>query len=262
MKRYCIGSKIGVHHIQLGIFDPSGNVIKFWSIDTLKGNGCKGILQELTDSLYSMLAKLNISVAEVSGIGVSVPGAVNQEGIVHYSIPLGWGIVNVSAILQSLSDIPAVTGCSRDMAVLGEHWMMKEAAPSNLALFMLGETIQGSLMIDNRLIFHKDGFSGDLGNMSGFQNIKQELRDFFHLSQYENPFADKVLDSITRAMAEAVNDIECIVPLEQILICSSSEEGGSVIMKRLNKVTDISISLSHLGGAAELYGSACHAFGK
>lgn len=256
MKRYCVGSQIGVHQIRLGIFEVNGEAVKLWRIDTLRGSGCKEILRQLTESLSRMMVKLEIPPESVTGIGVSVPGAVDRDGVVHYSIPLGWGIVNVPVVLQSISGIPAAVGCSRDMAVLGEHWGLNAAAPANMALFILDERIQGSLIINHHLSVSKNGFSGDLGNMSRLRKIESEICEFYHLSQYESPSAEQILDRIVHALAESVHDINCVVPLELVAICGSSKPGISAIMKRLGRVTDIAVSFARLGNDAELYGSA------
>lgn len=165
MARYYIGSSISENRIWFGIFEKSGDPLTIWSVPTLKRRGCRAVLSEMADEIHKKLAEFRVLSDDAAGIGVSVPAEVGKTGILDYCEELGWGIVNIEALLSGLSGIRVRAGCSRDMAVLGEHWAMGADAPENMVCLLAGNELRGGIIVNNSLILDKDGRSGDLAKI-------------------------------------------------------------------------------------------------
>lgn len=165
MPGYCIGSSISENQTWFGILERSGKPLAIWSVPTLKRRGCRIVLSDMVSEIQSKLAEFRISLRDIAGIGVSVPAEVGRTGILDYCEELGWGIVNIEDLLNELSGLKVRAGSSRDMAVLGEHWVLGKNAPENMVSFLVENELRGGIIVNNRLITDRNGKSGDLSKI-------------------------------------------------------------------------------------------------
>lgn len=82
MKTY-FGIDIGGTTIKFGLFHEDGELLKKWEIPTRKENAGALILEDIAASLKENAAENGLTLAEISGIGVGVPGPVTEDGVVH-----------------------------------------------------------------------------------------------------------------------------------------------------------------------------------
>ena len=70
-----------------------------------------------------VLNEQNISLNEVAGAGLGIPGPVLPNGFVEVCVNLGWREMNPQEILSGLLDGMTVkTGNDANVAALGEMW--------------------------------------------------------------------------------------------------------------------------------------------
>ena len=105
MKKYCVGVDVGGTTVKLGLFDIEVTMLSAWEIPTVTENNGERILPDVAKTIEDKLQELSISKEEVSGIGVGVPGAVDTNGIVNTAVNLGWGVLDIPAILGELTGI-------------------------------------------------------------------------------------------------------------------------------------------------------------
>ena len=113
MSKYCFGVDVGGTTVKMGLFDLEGNVQEKWEIVTRTEDNGKNILPDVAKSVLDKMTEKNIAKADVVGIGIGVPGPVNDKGVVLKAVNLGWGIMDVNEILGGLTGL-AVTDENRN----------------------------------------------------------------------------------------------------------------------------------------------------
>ena len=106
MKKYVFGVDVGGTTVKMGLFNVEGEVLDKWEIKTRTENGGEAILPDIAASANGKLEEKGIAKEEVAGIGIGIPGPINEEGVVPHTANLGWGYKEVS---KELSELRAVT---------------------------------------------------------------------------------------------------------------------------------------------------------
>ena len=100
MKKYGFGVDVGGTTCKIGLFDMSGVILEKWEIKTNTENNGASILDDVAASVLGKMEEKNIDKEDVQGIGLGVPGPVDNEGVVHKCVNLGWDVVNVEKELE------------------------------------------------------------------------------------------------------------------------------------------------------------------
>ena len=166
--KYAFGVDVGGTTVKLGLFSGEGELLEKWEIPTRTEQGGQAILPDIVSSLRERLDLRDIAPAAVAGIGIAVPGPVDEDGIVHGCVNLGWGDVDVkSAMNHLLPEIPAVSvGNDANAATLGEVWKGGGAGHDSAVMFTLGTGVGGGVVVNNRVIAGTHGAAGELGHMT------------------------------------------------------------------------------------------------
>ena len=122
MSKYCFGVDLGGTTVKIGLFDPEGTVLEKWEIPTRKENNGSNILPDIAAAVLGKMEEKNIQKEEVIGVGIGVPGPVNDEGVIFKAVNLGWDVMNISEVLGGLLQLPVKAGNDANVAALGRWW--------------------------------------------------------------------------------------------------------------------------------------------
>ncbi len=123
--KYGFGVDVGGTTVKIAFFDQDGLMLNKWEIPTnIDNNGC-AILPDIAASIKGFLEKEQIPADQIIGIGIGVPGPVNDQGIVNKCINLGWGMLDLHKELSKLTGFPVKAGNDANVATLGECWMLE-----------------------------------------------------------------------------------------------------------------------------------------
>ena len=126
MKNIILAADIGGTTCKLGIFDGELEQLHKWSIktDTSDHTG-KTLLKNIYDSFIETLATHQLSIDDVIGVGIGVPGPVDFEtGIVNGAVNLHWpGNVNVRQIFSEFVNCPVYVDNDANVAAIGEFML-------------------------------------------------------------------------------------------------------------------------------------------
>ena len=122
MGKYCFGVDLGGTTVKIGLFDTEGTVLDKWEIPTRKEDSGSKILTDIAQAVLGKIAERQIAKEDVTGVGIGVPGPVDDNGVVHMAVNLGWGIINVNEVLGGLLQLPVRAGNDANVAALGEMW--------------------------------------------------------------------------------------------------------------------------------------------
>ena len=125
---YGFGIDIGGTTVKISFFDCKGILLNKWEIKTNTANGGNAILPDIAASAKNYLIERNIPAEQIIGIGVGVPGPVDDNGIVNKCVNLGWGKVDLQKELTALTGFPVKAGNDANVAAIkGESGSWKWA---------------------------------------------------------------------------------------------------------------------------------------
>ena len=101
MSKYAFGVDVGGTTVKLGLFNDEGQVLDKWEIPTVKDNGGEKVLPDIAASIKNKMQEKNITAADLVGVGIGAPGAVNADGfMVNGAVNIGWGSFDLAETLK------------------------------------------------------------------------------------------------------------------------------------------------------------------
>lgn len=168
MSAYAFGVDIGGTTVKLGLFAADGALLDKWEIPTRTQNGGREVLPDVAAAIRAKLAERAIAADQVEGVGIGVPGPVDEEYTVNKCVNLGWGVFNVKAEMNRLlPEIPRVAaGNDANVAALGELWQGGGSGYRSAVMLTLGTGVGGGVVMDGKIVAGHNGGAGELGHMT------------------------------------------------------------------------------------------------
>lgn len=163
--KYAVGVDLGGTTVKIGIFTEDAQIVSKWEIKTRKEENGKYILSDIAASVLENLKKNGIDKADVTGLGMGVPGAVQPDGSVHSCVNLGWGRVMVKEEMERLTGFPVYPANDANIAALGEAWQGGGKGCSNTVMVTLGTGVGGGIIVNGKIVVGTSGFGGEIGHM-------------------------------------------------------------------------------------------------
>lgn len=164
-KRYVFGVDVGGTAIKIGLFDTAGSLIEKWEEPTDKTNHGEKILPDISNALNEKIKARNLDKDLFIGVGLGVPGPVNEKGIVHRCVNLGWGVFNVEEALSKLINLPVKATNDANVAAFGEMWKGSGKGYKSLMFITIGTGIGGGLIINEKIVEGVSGSGGEIGHL-------------------------------------------------------------------------------------------------
>ena len=164
MKKYCFGIDVGGTSIKCGLFRVDGALEEKWEIPTKTENQGESILPDIAASILQKMQEKQISKEAVSGVGIGIPGPVNEKGEVPCAVNLNWGYKQISKEMEELTGLPAKAGNDANVAALGEAWRGGAEGASHVILATLGTGVGGGIIIDGKIVSGAHGAGGEIGH--------------------------------------------------------------------------------------------------
>ena len=165
MNQYCFGVDLGGTTVKIGLFDPEGTVLEKWEIPTRKDNNGSNILPDIAAAVLGKMEERKIQKEAVIGVGIGVPGPVNDEGVIFKAVNLGWDVMNISEVLGGLLQLPVKAGNDANVAALGEMWCGGGKGYDNMVLVTLGTGVGGGIIVNGKILTGATGAGGEIGHI-------------------------------------------------------------------------------------------------
>ena len=118
---YYIGIDLGGTNIAAGIVDENRKIICTDSKPTLSTRHYSEIVKDMADLCSELIDKAELTVSDISGIGIGSPGTIdNKNGVVVYANNLGWYDVPLAAELNKYINVPINIENDANAAAYGE----------------------------------------------------------------------------------------------------------------------------------------------
>ena len=164
--KYSFGVDVGGTSVKIGLFDRTGTLLERFELPTHAENGGARILPEIAEAIDGVLARRNISKADVEGIGIGVPGPVAPDGTVNRCVNLNWGVFNLHQTLGDLTGLRVKGGNDANCAALGEHWKGGGMGCRSTVFVTLGTGIGGGVILDGKILGGAHGVGGEIGHIT------------------------------------------------------------------------------------------------
>lgn len=165
MSNYCFGIDIGGTTVKCGLFSSDGILIEKSEIPTDKTDNGGHILDDIKDHIDNIIKQHNISIQDITGIGMGVPGAVTEDGVVNKCINLGWDVFNVEKTMSDKTGMKVKVGNDANLAALGEYWMGGAKGYSSSIMITVGTGVGGGVIIDGKPLYGCNGAAGEIGHL-------------------------------------------------------------------------------------------------
>lgn len=164
MKPYAFGVDLGGTTVKIGFFSSDGTLQDKWEIPTRKDNSGEEILPDIAASLKDYVQNKGIDMSDIEGVGIDVPGAVLEGGIVNKCANLGWGVKPVREELKALlGGMEVRVANDANAAALGE--LHHAGGYKNAVMVTLGTGVGGGVILDGKIVTGSHGAGGEIGHM-------------------------------------------------------------------------------------------------
>lgn len=203
MKKYVFGVDVGGTTVKMGLFTVAGEVLDKWEIKTHTENGGEAILPDIAASVHEKLAEKEIAKEEVAGIGIGIPGPIDEDGVVPHTANLGWGYKEVTKELSDLTGLVCKGGNDANVAALGEMWKGGAAGYSNVVMVTLGTGVGGGIIIGGKILTGSNGAGGEIGHLHVDDDIPGQCGCGNHGCLEQVASATGITNLANRALAES-----------------------------------------------------------
>ncbi|MCR5545390.1 MAG: ROK family glucokinase [Lachnospiraceae bacterium] len=165
MKKYGFGVDVGGTTCKMGLFETNGTLLEKWEIPTNTANNGESIPRDIVAAVHNKMIEKGLSKEDVEGIGIGVPGAVTEDGVVNKCVNLGWGVIPIVAQMEELSGLKVRAANDANIAALGEAWMGAGKGCHSVVMVTLGTGIGGGIILNNKILTGFNGAAGEIGHI-------------------------------------------------------------------------------------------------
>ncbi len=170
---YCFGIDVGGTTIKCGLFGTDGTLQEKWELKTrLEEDGCH-ILPDVAESVLDKMRTRELEPSRAAGLGIGIPGPVDENGETDVAVNLHWGHVNVSEDLEKLTGLKVKAGNDANVAALGELWKGGGSGCKSMIYVTLGTGVGGAVILHERIVTGAHGAAGEIGHAHVDDTIKE-----------------------------------------------------------------------------------------
>jgi len=167
-----VGVDIGATHLGLILADFSAHILKSGEFPFDVSKGPHFCLEQVDMYLRDFLVEAEVSLTDLLGIGVGVPGPVVAEvgGVIAPPIMPGWSDFPIRSHLEELWGCPITLGNDAELGALGEWAYGAGRNERNLLYVKVGYGIGAGLMLDGQIYRGASGCAGEIGHITIDEN--------------------------------------------------------------------------------------------
>ena len=173
MEKYVFGIDIGGTTVKCGLFTVKGELLEKWEIPTRTENNGAAILPDVADTVLKKIQEKGLAKEEVAGIGIGVPGPVNEQGEVPGAVNLHWGYVNLAGDMEKMTGLRVKAGNDANVAALGEMWKGGGAGCQSIVMVTLGTGVGGGIINNGKIVTGAHGAGGEIGHIHVTDDVER-----------------------------------------------------------------------------------------
>jgi glucokinase-like ROK family protein len=213
---YAIGVDLGVNYILTVLTNLRGEIVKE-HMTSLNQTSFDFIFNTLKQSIQTMIDHTPPSPYGIVGIGIGIPGIIDDKGTVLFAPNLKWENIDLKNMIANEFPFPVSIDNEANSGALGEKLFGVGKDASNLVYVSAGIGIGTGIIIDNELYKGSSGFSGEMGHLTIEVNGKKcscGNRGCWEMYASENALLEQAKSlSIHSDRADKPLDIESLVKM-------------------------------------------------
>lgn len=239
MDHFVFGVDIGGTTVKLGLFKTDGTLLEKWEIPTRTQNAGTLILPDVAASVSDAMARRRLADHQVVGIGIGVPGPVDDQNNVNRCVNLGWDVFNLKDRMNRLlPEIPRVAaGNDANVAALGEIWKGGGQGCRNAVMVTLGTGVGGGVVLNGAIVAGRNGGAGELGHMPVEPNetVPCSCGKCGCLEQYASARGIAKMAQTMLSQSDRASALREIPDLNAKHICDLAKEGDPMALQILDR---------------------------
>ena len=171
---YCID--VGGTDIKAGIVDSENNIIARSKTPTKTYFEKSSLAETLFEIMKELEQTTNLLVNKASGIGIGLPGLVDDNaGVIKYINSLKIKNYNIKEDLKKYTDVPVRLANDAELATLAEFKLGAGKGHNNLAMLTIGTGIGSGIIVDGKPLRSSMPFACELGHISITQDENESF---------------------------------------------------------------------------------------
>lgn len=163
---YVVGVDVGEEKIQACMANLGGKIIRRTEVLTKARQGGKVTLGQLQETIYRILSESRSIRKKIKGIGVSVPGHIDEQGRkVISSTIAGWRNIFLKEVIEAEFGIPCILGNNINLATIGEQTYGIAQRAESLVYVAVGTGVEAGIIVNNGVCYGANGKAGQLSYM-------------------------------------------------------------------------------------------------
>lgn len=159
-----LGIDYGGNAVKAGLIDTYGQLMgkTSWpTCDLTEKDACRAFANGVGEFVHGM----GVYSSEVGGVGLAVPGIINQETHFVPNVNVDWDLL-IKCLQHVFPKRDIATINDANAAALGEMWMGAGSNARSALLVTLGSGLGGGLIVDGAVVTGGHGAAGEIGHMT------------------------------------------------------------------------------------------------
>lgn len=161
--RYGFGVDIFGEQIKIGFFEETGRLVEKWKITTPMKQQGNLILPAVAEEIEGYMTRHRLTEDDIIGVGVGIPGPVNNSGMVNKCVNFGWGVFNIDRALAGYTGLRVKASNITNLAAIGENWL--GMGSPNMLFVAMNTGLGGAVVSNGQLVTGAHGGGGEFGHM-------------------------------------------------------------------------------------------------
>ncbi len=163
---YYVGIDLGGTNTKIGLLNIEGDILKSSIIKTLSSEGVDKTMERIWVVIQELAKEADINIENIKGIGMGIPGPVEEQSIVAFFANFPWGTnVNIKEKLEKITGIETKLDNDANIIALGEAKYGAAKGSKSSVTVALGTGIGGGIYVNGMLISGFKGAGGEIGHM-------------------------------------------------------------------------------------------------
>ena len=185
-----IGIDVGGTKIQTSLITEAGVVLASHRQETPRKCDVDVTLNALEASIKALLLAQHLQIQDLSGIGLAVPGTVQQEaGLVVDTPNMNLSGVDIGSYMKTRFDVPIAVGNDCNLGTLGECWLGSGRNAESCVGIFIGTGIGAGVVIGNTIVCGAGQAAGEIGHII----VQTPVEDYRSQLQRKNKREEKLL---------------------------------------------------------------------
>lgn len=158
---YCVAMDLNVSTVRLAVTDLSNRVIKNSAV-SLSGVNYTVNFHRLCEAVRRIMEEMPRSPFGLCGIGVSVRGVVDLDGMIRFIPNLNWRDIDLRVMLEDVFRVPVYVDNDGNLAALAE--LRDHPGCTEMIVLTVDDVITAGLVSGGRLVRGYLGFANAVGH--------------------------------------------------------------------------------------------------